>query len=75
MVANPIPTQFAMPKADIDAAIAQALREADEQGVKARSPPLPAGRVCEADRWQLPGGQYPAGAEQRRAGARIAASL
>ena len=29
---HPIPTQFAMPKADIDAAIAQALREADEQG-------------------------------------------
>ena len=29
---QPDPDQFAMPKADIDAAIAQALREADEQG-------------------------------------------
>ena len=37
VVANPIPTQFAMPKADIDAAIEQALREADEQGVKGKA--------------------------------------
>ena len=56
VVANPIPTQFAMPKADMDAAIEQALREADEQGSRAGLPPLPAGRCAETDRWQLPGG-------------------
>ncbi len=33
VVANPVPAEFAMPRARIDAAIAQALREAAEQGV------------------------------------------
>ena len=33
VVANPVPEQFAMPRERIDAAIAQALREAAEQGV------------------------------------------
>ena len=48
VVANPIPTAHAMPKADIDAAIAQALREADEQGIKGKaSTPFLLARVCE----------------------------
>ena len=76
VVANPIPTQFAMPKADIDAAIAQALREADEQGVKGKaSTPFLLARVCE-----LTGGNSLAANIQlvlnnAALGARIAASL
>ncbi|HDX8342391.1 TPA: pseudouridine-5'-phosphate glycosidase [Aeromonas dhakensis] len=76
VVANPIPAQFAMPKADIDAAIAQALREADEQGVKGKaSTPFLLARVCE-----LTGGNSLAANIQlvlnnAALGARIAASL
>lgn len=33
VVANPVPAQFAMPRAVVDAAIEQALKEADEQGI------------------------------------------
>lgn len=48
VVANPIPEQYAMPKADIDAAIAQALKELDEQGVSGKqSTPFLLARVCE----------------------------
>ncbi|CUA85444.1 Pseudouridine-5'-phosphate glycosidase (pseudoU degradation) [Gulbenkiania indica] len=48
VVANPIPEAHAMPRAAIDAAISQALREAEEQGIggKAATPFLLA-RVCE----------------------------
>ena len=76
VVTNPIPTQFAMPKADIDAAIAQALREADEQGVKGKaSTPFLLARVCE-----LTGGNSLAANIQlvlnnAALGAKIAASL
>ncbi|MBR1455581.1 MAG: pseudouridine-5'-phosphate glycosidase [Oscillospiraceae bacterium] len=37
LVTNPIPEQYAMDKAVIDAAIEQALREASEQGVKGKA--------------------------------------
>ena len=48
VIANPIPEQFAMPKADIDNAIEQALREADEQGIGGKeSTPFLLARVCE----------------------------
>ena len=76
VVTNPIPTQFAMPKADIDAAIAQALQEADEQGVKGKaSTPFLLARVCE-----LTGGNSLAANIQlvlnnAALGAKIAASL
>lgn len=76
VVANPIPTAHAMPKADIDAAIAQALREADEQGIKGKaSTPFLLARVCE-----LTGGNSLAANIQlvlnnAALGARIAASL
>lgn len=76
VVTNPIPTQFAMPKADIDAAIKQALQEADEQGVKGKaSTPFLLARVCE-----LTGGNSLAANIQlvlnnAALGARIAASL
>ena len=76
VVANPIPAQFAMPKADIDAAIKQALREADEQGVKGKeSTPFLLARVCE-----LTGGNSLAANIQlvlnnAALGAKIAASL
>ena len=33
VVANPVPAEHAMPQQQVDAAIAQALREADEQGI------------------------------------------
>jgi pseudouridylate synthase len=36
IIGNAIPTEFAMPQAIIDAAIAQALAEADEQGIKGK---------------------------------------
>ena len=64
------------PKADIDAAIKQALREADEQGVKGKeSTPFLLARVCE-----LTGGNSLAANIQlvlnnAALGARIAASL
>ncbi|MGE6107482.1 pseudouridine-5'-phosphate glycosidase [Aeromonas sobria] len=76
VVANPIPARFAMPRADIDAAIAQALKEADEQGVKGKaSTPFLLARVCE-----LTGGDSLAANIQlvlnnAVLGARIAASL
>ncbi|WP_409421159.1 pseudouridine-5'-phosphate glycosidase [Pseudaeromonas sp. ZJS20] len=48
VVANPIPEQFAMPKADIDAAINQALNEADTQQITGKaSTPFLLARVCE----------------------------
>ena len=65
-----------MPKTDIDAAIAQALREADEQGIKGKaSTPFLLARVCE-----LTGGNSLAANIQlvlsnAALGARIAASL
>ncbi|MEW7865597.1 pseudouridine-5'-phosphate glycosidase [Aeromonas diversa] len=76
VVANPIPAEFAMPKADIDAAIQQALREADEQGIKGKaSTPFLLARVCE-----LTGGNSLAANIQlvlsnAALGARIAAGL
>lgn len=36
VIANPIPAEFSMPKAEIDATIAQALMEADKQGIKGK---------------------------------------
>ncbi|MBY6018575.1 pseudouridine-5'-phosphate glycosidase [Ferrimonas balearica] len=48
VIANPIPEQYAMPKADIDAAIGQALAEAEQQGVGGKeSTPFLLARVCE----------------------------
>lgn len=48
VVANPIPHEFAMPKASIDHAIEQALREAGEQGISGKaSTPFLLARVCE----------------------------
>lgn len=48
VVANPIPEQYAMPGDKIDAAIEQALREAEEQGVAGKeSTPFLLARVCE----------------------------
>ena len=48
LVANPIPAQFAMPKATIDAAIAQAIAESVEQGIKGKeTTPFLLARVAE----------------------------
>ncbi len=48
LITNPIPEEYAMPQDVIDAAIAQALREADEQGVKGKKiTPFLLARVCE----------------------------
>ena len=48
VVANPIPEQYAMEKDSIDAAIEQALREADAQGISGKeSTPFLLARVCE----------------------------
>ncbi|WP_108124373.1 pseudouridine-5'-phosphate glycosidase [Saccharospirillum mangrovi] len=48
VIANPIPAEFAMDKAAIDAAIEQALREADEQGISGKaSTPFLLARVAE----------------------------
>jgi pseudouridine-5'-phosphate glycosidase len=48
VVANPIPAQYAMPRAAIDQAIDQALREAVEQRVSGKeSTPFLLARVCE----------------------------
>ena len=48
LIANPIPEEYAMPKETIDAAINQALKEAEEQGVKGKeTTPFLLARVCE----------------------------
>jgi pseudouridine-5'-phosphate glycosidase len=48
VVANPIPTEFAMPVETITSAIDQALAEADEQGIAGKdSTPFLLARVCE----------------------------
>lgn len=48
VVANPIPAAFAMPRAVIDAAVEQALVEAQQQGVAGKeSTPFLLARVCE----------------------------
>ncbi|MBI2749308.1 MAG: pseudouridine-5'-phosphate glycosidase [Burkholderiales bacterium] len=48
VVANPIPEAFAMPRATIDAAVEQALMEAQQQGVTGKaSTPFLLARVCE----------------------------
>ena len=48
LVANPIPEEFAMPKATIDAAIAQAVAESVEQGIKGKeTTPFLLARVAE----------------------------
>jgi pseudouridylate synthase len=48
VVANPIPHAYAMPRSVIDPAIAQALREAQEQGIGGKeSTPFLLARVCE----------------------------
>lgn len=48
VIANPIPAEFAMPRAAIDAAIEQALNEAEQQGVGGKeSTPFLLARVCE----------------------------
>ncbi|MGB5108250.1 MAG: pseudouridine-5'-phosphate glycosidase [Formosimonas sp.] len=48
VIANPIPEQYAMPTASIDAAIEQALREADEQQILGKqATPFLLARVCE----------------------------
>jgi len=48
VVANPIPDAFAMPRAAIDAAVEQALMEAQQQGIAGKeSTPFLLARVCE----------------------------
>jgi pseudouridine-5'-phosphate glycosidase len=48
VVANPIPEAFAMPRAAIDAAVEQALQEAQAQGIGGKeSTPFLLARVCE----------------------------
>ena len=48
LVANPIPEEYAMPKATIDAAIAQAVAESVEQGIKGKeTTPFLLARVSE----------------------------
>ncbi|WP_018152474.1 pseudouridine-5'-phosphate glycosidase [Leeia oryzae] len=48
IIANPIPHQYAMPKAQIDAAIEQALAESVQQGISGKeSTPFLLARVCE----------------------------
>ncbi len=48
VIANPIPSQYAMPQQAIDAAINQALREAEQQGIHGKaSTPFLLARVCE----------------------------
>jgi pseudouridine-5'-phosphate glycosidase len=48
VVSNPVPAQHAMAKDDIDAMTAQALREADQQGVKGKAvTPFLLGRIKE----------------------------
>ena len=48
VVANPIPQAYAMPRAAIDSAIAQALHEAAEQGIAGKqTTPFLLARVCE----------------------------
>jgi pseudouridine-5'-phosphate glycosidase len=48
LVANPIPEEFAMPKATIDAAIAQAVAESVEKGIKGKeTTPFLLARVAE----------------------------
>jgi pseudouridine-5'-phosphate glycosidase len=48
VVANPIPEAFAMPRAAIDAAVDQALHEAQQQGIGGKeSTPFLLARVCE----------------------------
>jgi pseudouridylate synthase len=48
VIANPIPHAYAMPRSVIDPAIAQALREAQEQGIGGKeSTPFLLARVCE----------------------------
>ena len=48
LITNPIPAEYAMPKAVIDQAIEQALAEAKEQGIKGKeTTPFLLARVCE----------------------------
>jgi pseudouridine-5'-phosphate glycosidase len=48
LVTNPIPVEFAMPKATIDAAIDQAIAEAEEKGIKGKeTTPFLLARVAE----------------------------
>ena len=48
LITDPIPAEYAMPKAVIDAAIEQALKEAAEQGIKGKATtPFLLARVCE----------------------------
>ena len=48
LITNPIPEEYAMPADQINAAIDQALREADEQHVKGKAiTPFLLARVCE----------------------------
>ena len=48
LITNPIPHQYAMPKAEIDAAINRALDEAKAQGIKGKATtPFLLARVCE----------------------------
>lgn len=48
LITNPIPAEYAMPKAVIDQAIEQALSEANEQGIKGKdTTPFLLARVCE----------------------------
>lgn len=48
LVVNPIPEEYAMPKETIDCAIAQALKDAESQGIKGKNvTPFLLGRVVE----------------------------
>jgi pseudouridine-5'-phosphate glycosidase len=76
VVANPIPQEFAMPKEAIDAAIAQSLQEADEQGVKGKaSTPFLLARVCELTGGNSLSSNIKLVLNNAALGARIAAAL
>ena len=61
LVTNPIPEQYAMDKAVIDAAIEQAVAESKEQGIHGKGDhSVPAGPRSRADRRRLAREQYPA---------------
>ncbi len=72
VIANPIPAQYALPREQIDAAIAQALQEADSQGISGKaSTPFLLARVCE-----LTGGDsLAANIQLVRNNARLAAAI
>ena len=64
VIANPIPQSAALDQGMVDGAIAQALADADAQGISGKEvTPLPAVPDGRTDRRRQPGGQHRLGAE------------